>query len=220
MWPPLHTAAVEIASRRMSENFSKLNFPLSQKKIPHGLVLIWIIVGSLAFVPDTRGGVWSSSFSVFRPIHEGSAQGRPLIGETVQKGYGYAGAHPVWSIANSVSSKSPPLRSKSFRDPFAPIRKTTPVPKPPSPPKVTKSPVPAPPVPGKLLSVVHGPWGYQAVIQLSPKEYLIVEPGEPVANTGWRVKEIKDDRVRLELIPSLSPSGGVNTIKTANLFFK
>lgn len=204
----------------MSEIFSKSKFTLPRKKIYHGLILIWIMISGLAFVPDIRGGVWSSSFSVFGQIQEGRPQRRPFIGETVQEVYGYAGVSPVWSIANPVSSKSSPLGSKGFRDPFAPIRKTNPVPKPPSPPKVTKSPVPAPPVPGQLLSVVHGPWGYQAVIQLSPKEYLIVEPGEPVAKTGWRVKEIKDDRVRLELIPSLPPSGGVNTIKTANLFFK
>lgn len=193
-------------------------FTLPRNKYSTGLILTWILVGSLALAPETRGGVLAPGFSGIQHNQEGRARERLRHRGTVQEGYPYAGVPPVWPI--SVSSKTPHSGSKGPRDPFAPIRKTTPVPEPPSPPKVIKPAVPAPPVPGKLLSVVRGPWGYQAVIQLSPKDLLIVEPGEPVATTGWRVKEIKEDRVRLELIRSLTSADGSKTIKTANLFFK
>ncbi|MGD9852528.1 MAG: hypothetical protein AB7T38_14815 [Nitrospirales bacterium] len=172
----------------------------------------------MIFVTHSQGVGLGASFSTFKQFQEDSTRRESLPNEPVREGSGHA--TQVWFVANPVASKSHPLPSKGFRDPFAPIEKSIPVPKSPGQPKIANPPLPSLPLPGKLLSVIRGPWGYQAVIQLSPKEHLIVEPGETVAQTGWRVKEIKDDRVRLDWIQSRSHSGGSPTIKSANLFFK
>lgn len=192
-------------------------FVILLKKIFCGLV--FHMVGCLTIVTNSQGGVLSHGFSMFQQIQEDGAQQKALLHATVQEVYRYDAAMAVWYIANPASLPLPAFPLKEFRDPFAPIEKRSSVQKSPSPPTTTKLPLSPPLFPGKLVSVVRGPRGYQAVIQLLTKEYCIVELGEVVAHTGWRVTDIKDDRVRLEVIQSSSSDGSSQYIKSANLFF-
>ena len=148
-----------------------------------------------------------------------NSQAGALFPEASQPVYRSSHAIAVWRTANPGMRNGDISRFKGARDPFAPLKKSTPAPKSSPPPKHSPSPPAHVSLPGKLLSVVHGPWGFQAVIQLSPKEYLVVEPGELIAHSGWRVKGIQEDGVRLERVSSASSSGGPGQIISAMLFF-
>lgn len=200
----------------MSERLLHSQFMNLVYEIFRGLMVI--PVGCLIAFTYSQGVAFGANFSMLKQIQEDSTKWKSLLNEVVQEGLGHDTV--IWYVDNPFSSKSHSFPSKGFRDPFTPIEKSIPAPKSPGPPKIAKPPLPSLPLPGKLLSVVRGPWGYQAVIQLSPKASLIVEPGESVAQTGWKVKEIKEDRVRLESIQSRSFSDGANTNQSANLFFK
>ncbi len=60
----------------------------------------------------------------------------------------------------------------------------------------------------KLLSIIHGQYGQQAVIQVSPKERIIVRPEMKLAQSGWTVKTISKGEVLLEHRSSPLPGGG------------
>jgi hypothetical protein len=79
-------------------------------------------------------------------------------------------------------------------------------------PTVSKKPhLVLPMVPGvedpalKLLGVLYGNNGHQAVIQLSPmdrKDRIVVQRGSKLAQTGWTVKTISEEGVLLEHLSS------------------
>jgi len=148
-----------------------------------------------------------------------NSQAGAMLPEASQAVYRSSHALVVWPTANAGRRNRDVSPFKGTRDPFAPLKKPIPAPNSSPPPKHSPSPPAHIPLPGKLLSVVHGPWGYQAVIQLSPKEYLVVEPGELIAHSGWRVKGIQEDGVRLERLSSASSSVGPGQIISAMLFF-
>lgn len=93
----------------------------------------------------------------------------------------------------------------SRRDPFKRIKKRMPT------PKVSKKSHPESitvlkekdPV-LRLLGVIHGQDGHQAVIQISPKERVVVQPGSTLPQSGWTIKTISEGEVVLEHLSSIS----------------
>ena len=60
----------------------------------------------------------------------------------------------------------------------------------------------------KLLGIIHGQFGRQAVIQISPKERVFVGAGLEVFRSGWIIKSIQKAEVRMEYIsPSILKRG-------------
>jgi hypothetical protein len=59
----------------------------------------------------------------------------------------------------------------------------------------------------RLLGVIHGQSGHQAVIQISPKERVVVQPGSELARSGWTIKTITEGEVLLERLSSTSSVG-------------
>jgi hypothetical protein len=60
----------------------------------------------------------------------------------------------------------------------------------------------------KLLGIIHGQYGRQAVIQVSPKERILVRPGAEIVRSGWIIKSISKGEVLLEhSSPSISGKG-------------
>lgn len=56
----------------------------------------------------------------------------------------------------------------------------------------------------KLLGVIHSQSGHQAVIQISPQERVVVQPGSKLARSGWTIKTITEGEVLLEHLFSTS----------------
>lgn len=75
------------------------------------------------------------------------------------------------------------------------------------------------PPPGRLLSVARGPRGFQAVVQTSSKDNMVVEPGEHLGKTGWLIKEIREDQVLLEWLKTDSPPVPSSSPRTMTLSF-
>jgi hypothetical protein len=70
----------------------------------------------------------------------------------------------------------------------------------------------------KLLGVIHGLDGYQAIIQIAPKERVLVQAGSELARSGWMIKTISEDGVLLEHLSS--HSAGLSSVpKTLILSF-
>jgi hypothetical protein len=94
------------------------------------------------------------------------------------------------------------------RDPFKRVKKRLPtqgVPKN-SHSELTIVPVVEDPV-WRLLGVLHGQDGHQAVIQVSPKQRVLVQPGSELARSGWTIKNISEGEVLLEYLSSTSSVG-------------
>jgi len=92
--------------------------------------------------------------------------------------------------------------AKKQRDPFSPLRKRG---------SLSSKPRQTPPKtsPGalmakinnpnwKLLGIIHGPYGHQAVIQVSPQERVFARAGREVVHSGWIIKNISRGEVLLE----------------------
>jgi len=94
------------------------------------------------------------------------------------------------------------------RDPFKRIKKRMPPPmvSKKSHPESTIVPVVEDPL-WRLLAVIHGQDGRQAVIQISPKERVIVQPGSELVRSGWIIRTISDGGVLLERLSSTSSVG-------------
>jgi hypothetical protein len=99
---------------------------------------------------------------------------------------------------------------RSRRDPFKRIKKPLPT------PRVSKKSQSELPIGSgvknvgwQLLGVIHGLDGHQAVIRISPKERVVLQPGAELARSGWTVKTIRENDVILEHESSTSSSGGV-----------
>ncbi len=109
---------------------------------------------------------------------------------------------------NSSVSDNARHNQMNRRDPFKRIEKRMPT------PMVLKKSHHVPPiVPGienpawKLLGLVHGHDGHQAVIQLSPKDRkdrVVVQRGSKLAQSGWTVKSISEEGVLFEHLSSTS----------------
>lgn len=96
------------------------------------------------------------------------------------------------------------------RDPFRPIKKRRSISS--SSRKLQPEPPKIPPISAikdpnfKLLGIVRGQYGRQAVIQVSPGERIFVRPGLELVRSGWIIKTISEGEVLLEH-PSTSTSG-------------
>ena len=127
------------------------------------------------------------------------------------------------SAGSLVPTKSR-YNSGNRRDPFRPIIKHPP----PSSsssiyakPKTVVTPT-APKVKDptwKLLGVIHGQSGRQAVIQVSPKKRIVVELGSEFTHLGWTVKAINEAEVLLEHSSTVNSVVGSPTPRTFILSF-
>jgi hypothetical protein len=96
------------------------------------------------------------------------------------------------------------------RDPFKPIKKRRAISS--TPRQSSPEPSQVPPNPAtistlkypnwKLLGIIHGQIGRQAVIQISPQERVFVRPGLEVGRSGWILKAISREEVLLEYTSS------------------
>ena len=88
------------------------------------------------------------------------------------------------------------------RDPFSPIKKQSVISsssRKARPDLPTNSPVQTVANPNwKLLGIIQGQFGRQAVLQLSPHERVFVRPGLEVAHSGWIIKTIGKEEVLFE----------------------
>lgn len=185
----------------------------------HGFVMM--TVSSLLLVGISQAELLGPKFSGFEHILDSQMQMGILDSELTQPRITISGGIGIWRTTNREAGDSDVSGFNGLRDPFAPLKKPIPVSKTPTIPRNHKPSQVLTPLPGKLLSVVNGPWGYLAIIQISSSEHLMVGTGELVADTGWRVKEIQEDRVRLEFVNSAShPSGGSAQIPSTMLFFE
>ncbi len=98
------------------------------------------------------------------------------------------------------------------RDPFKPIKKRQAISS--SPKKThlqrpTITPIPVLNNPNwKLLGIIDGQYGRQAVIQISPQERIFIKSGLEVGRSGWMVKAIRKGEVLFEhSSPSTSGKG-------------
>jgi len=71
----------------------------------------------------------------------------------------------------------------------------------------------------KLLGVMHSQSGHQAVIQISPQERVLVQPGSKLARSGWTIKTITEGEVFLEHLFSTSSVGVSSRPRTFILAF-
>ncbi|MBA3965813.1 MAG: hypothetical protein H0X47_08565 [Nitrospirales bacterium] len=71
----------------------------------------------------------------------------------------------------------------------------------------------------RLLGVMHGQDGHQAVIQVSPTERVLVQPGAELARSGWTIKTISEEEVLLEHLSSASSVRGDSPTRTFILSF-
>jgi len=109
------------------------------------------------------------------------------------------------------------------RDPFQPIKKMRSI-STSSRPVTSKSP-PIAPIPNitaptwKLLGIIHGQYGHQAVIQISSGERVFTWPGLELAQSGWIVKAMSQGEVLLEHQATISAESNPSPPRTFILSF-
>jgi Tfp pilus assembly protein PilP len=109
------------------------------------------------------------------------------------------------------------------QDPFRPIKKRRSI----SPPSRKSRPEPSknPPISTikdpnlKLLGIIRGQYGHQAVIQVSPGERIFVRPGLELVRSGWIIKTISDREVLLEHLSTSTSGKGLSQSRTFILAF-
>jgi len=106
---------------------------------------------------------------------------------------------PIKKI-RSISSLSRPVTSKSS-SPIAPIKNIT-------------DPT------WKLLGIIHGQYGHQAVIQISPGKRVFASPGLELARSGWVVKTVSQGEVFLEHQATISAETHSSLPRTFLLSFQ
>lgn len=117
-------------------------------------------------------------------------------------------SQPNTLVENSPAQDNSRHQKVNRRNPFKPIKKRMLI------PAVSKNfhygstmvPKIENPV-WRLLGVFYGQSGHQAVIQLSPKERVVVHPGSELARSGWTIKAITESEVLLERRSSTSSAG-------------
>ena len=71
----------------------------------------------------------------------------------------------------------------------------------------------------RLLGVIHGRDGYQAIIQVSSSKRVLVQTGSELVRTGWMVKAISEEEVLLAYLASGATMKGVPSPRTFTLSF-
>jgi len=143
-----------------------------------------------------------------------------LMGEAAAEGTSPSPSHPSRLVRTSVAQDNARHTDVNRRDPFKRIPKRVPT------PKVSTQSHPEPKIvpraenPGwRLLGVMHGQGGHQAVIQVSPAERVLVQPGAELARSGWTIKTISEEEVLLEHLSSASSVRGGSSPRTFILSF-
>ncbi len=109
------------------------------------------------------------------------------------------------------------------RDPFRPIKNLRSIPSSsrktqPEPPKIPQiSTIENPNL--KLLGIIRGQYGPQAVIQVSPGKRIFVRPGLELLRSGWIIKTISDGEVLLEHLSTSTSGKGLPQSRTFVLSF-
>ena len=127
------------------------------------------------------------------------------------------------SIENLVLVAQSRGNDENRRDPFRPINKprarSAPSKKSQSAPKKTL-PIQQVKVPKfMLLGIIHGPFGRQAVIQVSPGKRMFARSGLELAQSGWFIKTINKGEVLLEHFPTTSSRASLFQPQTFILSF-
>lgn len=71
----------------------------------------------------------------------------------------------------------------------------------------------------RLLGVIHGRDGHQAIIQVSPSKRVLVQTGSELARSGWTIKTISEEGVLLEYLSSAASLKGASLPRTFILSF-
>jgi len=71
----------------------------------------------------------------------------------------------------------------------------------------------------KLLGIIHGQYGRQAVIQVSSGERILVGPGLEIVRSGWIIKTINAEEVLLEHLSASTSGKGLPQSRTFILSF-
>ena len=109
------------------------------------------------------------------------------------------------------------------RDPFQPIKKIQSISSSSRP--VTSKSHPIAPIPSitdptwRLLGIIHGQYGHQAVIQISPGKRVLTRPGLELARSGWIVKAMSQGEVLLEHQTTISAGSNPSPPRTFILSF-
>ncbi|MBA3612573.1 MAG: hypothetical protein H0W49_06585 [Nitrospirales bacterium] len=143
-----------------------------------------------------------------------------LMGEAAGKGTSPLPSHPSRLVRTTVAQDDARHGDVNRRDPFKRIPKRLPTSKVSnqSDPEPKIVPVADNPV-WRLLGVMHGQDGHQAVIQVSPTERVLVQPGAELARSGWTIKTISEEEVLLEHLSSASSVRGTSPTRTFILSF-
>ncbi len=143
-----------------------------------------------------------------------------LIGEAPAKGPSSLPSRPSRLARTSVGQDNARHPEVNRRDPFKRVPKRQLTPKVSTKPHQEPRIVPLVDNPGwRLLGVLHGQEGHQAVIQISPTERVLVQPGAELARSGWTIKTISEEEVLLEHPSSASTVRGASPTRTFILSF-
>ena len=71
----------------------------------------------------------------------------------------------------------------------------------------------------RLLGVIHGRDGHQAIIQVSPSKRVLVQTGSELVRSEWTIKAISEEEVLLEYLSSAATLKGVSSPRTFTLSF-
>lgn len=178
----------------------------------HGVMFMWNTVSRMAV--NLR---WCASYSV---CVWGVLIFVGLMGEADGKGASSLSSHPSRLVRTSVDQDNGRHAVVNRRDPFKRIPKRLPTPKvsTQSDPGLKGVPLADNPV-WRLLGVMHGQDGHQAVIQISPTARVLVQPGTELARSGWTIKTISEKEVLLEHLSSASSVRGASPTRTFILSF-
>lgn len=71
----------------------------------------------------------------------------------------------------------------------------------------------------RLLGVIHGRDGHQAIIQVSPSKRVLVQTGSQLDRSGWTIKTISEKEVLFEYLSSGASLNGASSPRTFILSF-
>lgn len=143
-----------------------------------------------------------------------------LRGVVAAEGTSLSPSRPSRLVMTGAAQDNSRHTEVNRRDPFKRIPKRLPTPKVSTQLHPESKIVPLPDNPGwRLLGVVHGQDGHQAVIQVSPTKRVLVRPGSELTQSGWMIKTISEGEVLLEHLSSNSSVGRAFPPRTFILSF-
>lgn len=178
----------------------------------HGVMPMWGMVSTM--VP------WLRAFANHSVCVWGMFVFIGVMGVVASEGASPSASHPNRLVMTGADQANSRHTDVNRRDPFKRIPKRMPPPQVSTPSHPESKIVPILDNPGwRLLGVMHGQDGHQAVIQVSPTNRVLVRPGSELARTGWTIKTISEGEVLLEHLSSGSPVRGAFPPRTFLLSF-